>query len=163
IFSSRVAAEGAVDELWDVGFRHGQVGMATPGEAVHEATTVEGELVSRAALGASTGAAAGGAVGALLGAAGVALVARVVPGGADRGAGAGVGGGLARGAAAGAAVGTFLGPFVAMGVAKGEALAHRQDLAAGHTLVVVRAEGRLEEAVAVLRSHGPIEIRMPGE
>src|SRR5262249_39885554 len=150
------AAEGAVDELWDVGFRHGQVGMATPGEAVHEATTVEGEMESRAARGASMGAVAGGGGAALLGAAAVAPVP-----GVDPGAAAGVGGGLALGAAAGAAVGTFLGPFVAMGVAKGETLAHRQDLAAGHTLVVVQAEGRLEEAVAVLRSHGPIEIRMP--
>jgi hypothetical protein len=132
--------------------------MAAPGEAVHEATTPEGRMDNRAAQGAELGAVAGGGVGALFGAAAVALVPEVGPL-----LSAGLAGGIAVGAATGAAVGTFLGPFVALGMSKDQAHAHLRDLTAGRTLVVVRTGDRQEEAVAVLRGHGPVEIKMPGD
>ena len=158
VFPNRGAAEGAIDELWHAGFRHNQIGMATPDEPLHEAQTPIGFAEDRAATGAEVGAVTGGGVGALLGAAVVALVPGIGPVLAG-----GLLTGLVVGAAAGAAVGSYLGPFIALGIAKDRAHAYGRELKSGRTLVVVRADERTPEAVSILRGHGPISLDAEGK
>jgi hypothetical protein len=160
VFEDRGRAESAIDELWHAGFRHEQIGLAAPGQELAEATTPVGRAEERAATGASAGAVTGGAVGALIGAAAIAAVpgiGQVLAGGTL----AGIMASVAGGAAAGAAVGTYLGPFVAMGFSEDRARRYARELQAGRTLVSVNAEGREEEAIAILRDHGPTDLRTP--
>jgi hypothetical protein len=158
VFANRGAAEGAIDELWHAGFGHKQIGMAAPGEPVHEAQTPIGFAEDRAATGAEVGAVTGGGVGALLGAAVVVLVPGIGPVLAG-----GLLTGLVVGAAAGAAVGSFLGPFIALGIAEDRAHAYDKELKAGRTLVVVQVNGRTPDAVNILRSHGPLSLDTEGK
>ena len=108
VFDQYPQAKVAVDRLWHAGFAHTEVGIAGPGEKMHEAQTAEGEVEDTAAKGAVTGAIAGGGVGAVAGA----LATGLIPGVGPVVAG-GLLLGLITGAAAGAAGGTFIGPFVA--------------------------------------------------
>jgi hypothetical protein len=160
VFPDRGRAESAIDELWHAGFRHDQIGLAAPGHGLSEATTVVGRVEDRAASGATAGAVTGGAVGALIGAAVIAAVPGIGPVLAG-GALAGVLAGVAGGAAAGAAVGTYLGPFVAMGFSEEDSRRYERELRAGRTLVTVQPDGRAEAAEAILREHGPSDLRVP--
>lgn len=153
VFLTRGAAEGAIDELWHAGFDHNQVGMATPGQPLQEAQTRTGPAEDRAATGAEVGAASGAGVGAIVGAAAVALIPGIGPVLAG-----GLLTGMVVGAAAGAAFGSYLGPFIALGISKDDAQLYTRELKAGRTVVVVQANERTPEAVAILRSHGPISI-----
>jgi hypothetical protein len=158
VFADRGRAESAIDDLWHARFRHDQIGIATPGHGVTEATTPIGRAEDKAAQGASTGAITGGAVGAVVGAAAVATIPGIGPILAG-GTLAGILASVAGGAAAGAAVGTYLGPFVAMGLSDEEARRYGRELHAGRTILTVDPDGREEEALQILRDHGPTDLR----
>jgi hypothetical protein len=149
VFDTRGQAESAIDELWHAGFPHEQIGIAMPGGRVTEATTATERSEETAAEGAVAGSVVGGALGAIVGG----LVAGLVPGIGPVVAG-GILTGVVLGGAAGAAAGSYGGPFLALGLSDEEGKQVGQHLAAGRTVVVVRAGDRSDEAFQVLRSHG---------
>jgi hypothetical protein len=153
VFETRAQAEVAVDSLWHAGFAHGDIGLASPGKPAHLARTPEGEVEHVAASGAVVGAAAGGALGAVAGAIATAFIPGIGPVVAG-----GMLVGVLTGTATGAAVGTFAGPFIAMGFSEDDAQKYEHQVARGHTLVVVRAEDRHDEAVGILREAGAEEV-----
>ncbi len=116
IFANRGMADSAIDALLHAGFLKSEIGLASPGEHLHEADTATEQLEERAAHGASTGAVTGGVLGAFAGMIAVATIPGFGPvllGGLLLGS--------LGGAAAGAALGTFAGPFVAMGLKEKDA------------------------------------------
>jgi hypothetical protein len=151
-FSTRIQAEGAIEELWRAGFPKAQIGLAALGEPMQRGTTAAEGLEDNAATGAVAGAVTGGAVGALAGA----LVVAAIPGVGEILTG-GLLMGIATGAAAGAALGSFAGPFVALGFSKKTARQYETDLRAGRSIVLVQTD-RPEEAMLVLHSHDPISV-----
>jgi hypothetical protein len=158
VYAGLGKAESAVDELWHAGFDKDAIGLATPGEPVHRATTAGEPAEEAAAEGALVGAASGTLVGAAAGAVAIAALPGLGPilaGGALMG--------IVVGAATGAAVGTFAGPFIAMGFSKRTAAHYENQFRAGHCLVVVHAGDRLDEALVILKKHGPLELSMPDE
>lgn len=160
VFDEYAQAKVAVDRLWHAGFAHEEVGIAGPGEPVREAQTAEGKVEDTAARGAVTGAIAGGGVGAVAGA----LATGLIPGIGPVVAG-GLLLGIITGAAAGAAGGTFLGPFIALGFTEEEARYYEKEFHAGRTIVTVRADARVADAVTILRGCGAHDInqRLPEE
>src|SRR5712691_5867092 len=99
VFDDRAQAESAIDDLWHTGFRHDQIGIASPGGRLTEAQTPTGAREDKAATGAATGAVTGGALGVLAGTLAMVLlpgVGAVLTGGLLAG--------IIGGAAAGAAV-----------------------------------------------------------
>jgi len=150
VYPSRSQAEAAVSELWHLGFPKDSIGLAAPGEKLHQATTATEPVEEGAAKGAIIGAVAGSAVGAAAGA--VALTAfpwlgAILIGGNLMG--------IAGSTAAGAALGTYAGPFVAMGLTESAAKHYGEHLQAGRSVVVVYPGRRHEEAASVLKSHDP--------
>jgi hypothetical protein len=149
VFEDRGHAEAAIDELWHAGFRHDQIGIATPGGHMSEATTANDTEEENAGTGAVAGAVGGGVVGALAGA----LVMGLVPGIGPVLAG-GILTGIVLGGAAGAAAGSYLGPFIALGLSEDEARIFERELKAGRTIVTVKADDRAAEVQTILHSHG---------
>jgi phage tail tape-measure protein len=149
VFEDRGHAEMAIDELLHQGFSRDQVGIVMPHGEVKEAQTPTERSEERAAKGAVAGAVSGGAAGAVAGA----LATALIPG-----VGAVLAGGLLTGillgSAAGAAGGSYVGPFVALGFSKEEETEYEQHLKAGRTVVVVRPEDHVNDAVQILREHG---------
>ncbi len=149
VFDVPGQAETAIDELRHAGFRHDQIGILAPGGQVHEAVTPTEEREEDAALGAATGAIAGGAVGAAVGALAVALIPGIGPvltGGIFTG--------ILLGSAAGAAAGSYAGPFIALGFSEHDANHYGNELKEGRTVVTVRADDRVAEALSILHTHG---------
>ena len=144
VFPDLTHAEHAVGELCAAGFSSDQIGCLTPDAAAKTETPLgRGTMVGE---GASVGAVAGVTAGVLLG---VVLSNFVLPG-----VGPVLVGGLlagALGAAAGAAGGGVLGALIGMNIPEEEARLYEQHFHSGRTLVTVRADGRYEEAVALLR------------
>jgi hypothetical protein len=147
VFDSETAAARAAAELRDLGFSDGEVGWARGGDAPEAAVPRGGGLGTAGALIIGAGAMAGyGAAfaalfypavftaltGAVLSLA-LALVAVVVAAGE-----------FARGSLASRRVAAV-------------SPAYATDLFAGRAVVTVRAGGRSEEAMAVLRRHGAVE------
>jgi hypothetical protein len=149
VFDTRGQAEGAIDALWHAGFREDQIGIAAPGMPTKEATTPTGELEKSGARGAVAGTITGGTVGAILGGLGVGLI----PGIGQVLAG-GILAGVVGGAAAGAAGGAYLGPFLTLGFSEEDARASEQHLRAGRIIVTIKAEGREDQALTIVKSHG---------
>ena len=144
VFQDRSHAEFAVAELLRNGFGPEQIGVVTPdaGPVVEVPHIPEG---TKAREGAVAGAAGGGVLGGVLGAA---LATVVLPG-----IGPIVAAGILAGAlaGAGAAGGGVLGALIGLSIPEEEARHHEREFHSGRTLVTVRAEGRYEEAVALLR------------
>jgi hydrogenase maturation factor len=67
---------------------------------------------------------------------------------------AGVMAGLVAGAGAGAAAGGIVGALTGLGASEEEARYYQQELEAGRALVVVKTDGRSEEATTVLVNQG---------
>jgi hypothetical protein len=156
-FATRGLAEAAVDALWHAGFEKNQIGLAGPGEQLHEATTATEPIEQAAENGAVRGAVAGSAIGALAGA----VAAATIPGFGPVMAG-GLLIGIAGGATGGAALGTFAGPFIAMGLSKERAHHYESEFRSGRTIVVVQAPDRHEEAVKILSSFEPLHVEAAG-
>jgi hypothetical protein len=144
-FSDRAHAEHAVAELQANGFQPEQLGVLIPGgdPQMDVPALPPGD---HAGAGAGIGSVAGGALGGLLGAA---LATSIIPG-----VGTVVAGGMLvaalEAALAGATGGGILGALIGMMVPKEEAHHHHEAFRSGRTLVTVRAEGRYDEALAIL-------------
>src|SRR5262249_1151276 len=66
---------------------------------------------------------------------------------------AGILAGTLGGAGAGATAGGILGALIGHGVPEADARHYEQEVAAGKTIVTVKADGRYDEAVNILRKH----------
>jgi hypothetical protein len=117
-----------------------------------EAGVLAEETGTKAGEGAATGAVAGGVLGALggvlagLGALTIPVVGPVIAAGAFATA--------LTGAAVGAGVGAIAGALIGMRIPEEEANWYEERVRGGGWLVTVRADGRYEEARAILRASG---------
>jgi hypothetical protein len=146
VFQDRSHAEYALGLLAEAGFTADQIGVVVPDEAAGiEVPSVDAG--TRAGEGAALGGAAGVALGGLVGAA---LASVVIPGVGPVIA-AGLLAGALGGAAAGAASGTIVGALVGLEIPEPEAHHYARHFHEGRTLITVRAEGRYDEAVAILQ------------
>jgi len=160
-FSDRTHAEHALAELQANGFQAEQIGVLMPGgdPKMEVPPLAPG---NRAGVGAGIGSAAGGALGGLLGAA---LATSIIPG-----VGPVIAGGIlvaaVEAALAGATGGGILGALIGLMIPEEEAHHHHGAFRSGRTLVTVRAEGRYDEALAILQRAGEWEEKHrthPGE
>jgi len=154
IFTSRMAAERAVDDLIRAGFSQGDVSLlmsdSTQGREFGIKTT------SKAPEGAATGAAIGGTLGAV--AAGLAAVASItIPGFALVAAGPIVA--ALTGLGAGAAAGGITGALVGLGIPEHEAKFYHDEIQRGRILVGVHASGdRKDQAKKILDAAGAEKV-----
>jgi hypothetical protein len=150
IFENHDRAEEAVNALRRAGFPEEQIGfvarnLATPREGAPTDTREH-----HVAEGAAAGAVGGGAIGTI---AGLAVAAGLIPPLGPVVAG-GFLVGLLASAAAGVAVGGAVGGLAGLGIPQEDAGAYEKDLEAGRTMVTVKADGRYDEAVRLLRQFG---------
>jgi hypothetical protein len=99
----------------------------------------------------------GGVAGGVLGAVAAGLIPGVGPI-----ISAGILTATAVGAGAGAATGGLLGGLTGLGVSEDEARTYESEFKSGRTLVAVKADGRYNEAVSVLREAGASNIENQG-
>ena len=158
IFTSRDAAERAVQRLAASGISRDHLTLLTPGTDVRRLGSLpvdEGEAPGTgAAIGAVTGAAAGAGVGVPIGAA----VSLIVPG-----IGPIIAFGLLGAAlfgAGGAAIGTALENKLTQGVPRDDLFVYENALRSGHSVVValVEDEASAQRAHAVLREEGALDM-----
>jgi uncharacterized protein (TIGR02271 family) len=148
VFPNRTEAQQAVAELRRAGFRDDQIGVITQkhDESTPTVTTGAG---SKAAEGAAIGAAAGAGAGALwaLGiAAGIFPPLGIVAGGTLMA--------ILASAGAGAAVASVAGALIGLGIPEEEATFYEGEVKSGRTLVTIKAGGRYDDAVAIIRRFG---------
>jgi hypothetical protein len=154
LFHDPDKAREAVESLKDAGFRGEDIGIL-----MRDRERAEGmarDTGTDVAAGAATGAVGGGVLGGLAGWL-VGIGAIAIPGVGPFLAAGALGSALA-GAAIGAGVGAIAGALVGMGIPKEEAEWYEGEVKGGRTLVTVRAEGRYNEARALLRRHGAYDI-----
>lgn len=149
VFPNREDAERAVDALHRAGFSDKQIGLAARDGDKHERMQTTGGTDTKADEGGITGALAGAGIGGVLGAAAVGLIPGIGPVIA-----AGALAGILGGAAAGAATGGLVGWLSGQGIPEEEAREYESEFKAGRTLVTVQADGRYDEAVAILQRSG---------
>jgi len=159
VFEDRHQADKAVGELLKAGFRQNQIGLAMrhAEEAAGETTPADAEG-SHAGSGAIAGVLTGLGLGTL---AGLGVLAGVIPvvGPAIT---AGTLGIILSNAAAGAGIAGLVGALVGAGVPEHEAKYYHEEFEAGRTIVTVAADGRADEATAVLRRHGAYDMSSRG-
>jgi hypothetical protein len=149
-------ADRAVDELRRAGFRDDQIGVAMRYDSGGDATTAgvtDGDE-SRAGTGAIAGILGGLGLGAV---AGLGVLSGVIPviGPAIAGGTLGV---ILSNAAVGAGVGGLVGALVGAGIPEDEAQYYHSEFEAGRTIVTVKADGRADDAMAILRRHGAYDM-----
>jgi len=153
-FEDRQRAQQAVDELRRLGFREDQIGVAARGDEHVEGATAVGEKGSKVATGAGIGAATGLGVGALWG---IGILAGVMPV-----IGPAIAGGtlatILSSAVAGAAAAGLAGALIGLGIPEEEAEFFDQEFKEGRTIVTVKADGRYDQAMAVLRRFGAYDM-----
>jgi hypothetical protein len=160
VFDDRLQADRAVDELRRAGFRDDQIGVAmrydAAGDMAGDATIVDSTAAdeTRAGTGAIAGALGGLGLGAL---AGLGVLSGVIPvvGPAIAGGTLGV---ILSNAAVGAGVGGLVGALVGAGIPEDEAQYYHGEFEAGRTIVTVRADGRADDAMAILRRYGAYDM-----
>ena len=155
VFEDRRQADTAINELRQAGFREDQIGVATrraEGETLEATTAEEG---SRAGTGAITGALAGAGLGGLVG---LGVIAGVIPVIGPVIAGGTLAAILAN-AAGGAAIGGLVGALAGSGIPEEETQYYQGEFEAGRTIVTVKADGRYDEAVTILRRHGAYDMQ----
>jgi hypothetical protein len=146
IFSHRSAAEAALRDLRDAGFKDERIGIAMQ-ERVEQGDLLD-DAGSASAEGAAKGAVSGGLVGGLVGLLGSLLIPGLGPvlaGGVLASTLAGVG--------LGAATGGILGALMGLGVPEEDAKHFDQGFREGGTLITVDAGVRTPEALAILSRH----------
>ena len=149
VFANQLQAQQCVQELKRLGFDDDQIGVAARGESNTIADTNVAED-TEAGSGALTGAVAGAGVGGLWA---LGIMAGVLPviGPAIAG---GVLASILSSAAAAAAVGGVAGALIGLGIPEDEADTYEKEFHAGRTIVTVRGESRLDEAISVMRKNG---------
>jgi hypothetical protein len=152
LFADRAQAEQAVEALHRAGFAPEQIGVVVRdgGTPAETAPVVDADV--RPEQGAAAGAVTGGVLGTLLGA-GIAMTLPVVGPALALGVLAGALGGATLGITGGGLVGALLG----LGISQEEASYYQEEFVRGRTLVTVRANGRRDEALAILKRHGALE------
>jgi len=149
VFRNRQDAERAVDELHRAGFTDEQIGVAARDDDARSGTQTSGGADTKGEEGGLTGMLAGAGIGGVIGAAAVGLIPGIGPVIA-----AGALAGILGGAAAGAATGGLVGWLAGQGVPEEEARHYESEVKAGRTLVTVQADGRYDEAAAILQRGG---------
>ncbi|HZW32300.1 MAG TPA: general stress protein [Isosphaeraceae bacterium] len=161
VFDDRQQADRAVDALRRAGFRDDQLGVAWrhEEEAVHVAGSDQATDETRAGEGAAVGALAGLGLGAV---AGIGVLSGVIPviGPAIA---AGTLGVILTNAAAGAGIGGLVGALVGAGIPEAEAQYYQNEFEAGRMIVTVQAEGRADDAMAILRRYGAVDWSSRGD
>lgn len=158
VFEDRKKADEAISELRTAGFREDQIGVVMRHEeGLVEAKTDDDEG-SRAGTGAIAGALTGLGLGAL---AGLGVLSGVIPviGPAIA---AGTLGVILSNAAVGAGVAGLVGALVGAGIPEEEAQYYQSEFEAGRAIVTVTANGRADEATAILRRHGAYDMSTQG-
>jgi len=157
VFEDRRHADQAVAELRQAGFREDQIGVAMRhAEGGTDAATTKGDTY------AEEGGVAGLLTGLGLGAlAGLGVLSGFIPviGPAIAGGTLGV---LLSNAALGAGVAGLAGALVGWGIPEEEAKYYHGEFEAGRTIVTVQADGRYDEAVAILRRYGGYDMTTRG-
>jgi uncharacterized protein (TIGR02271 family) len=155
VFSSREAAERAIEDLHGAGFTGSQIGIAAreSGSSGTLDTANAGDTDSEAGTGAMTGALAGAGLGAL---AGLGILAGVIPivGPAIAGGTLGI---ILSNAAAGAGLAGLTGALVGAGMSEDDAGYYQSEFESGRTIVTVEAGSRADDARRILMRHGMIE------
>jgi len=161
VFSDYPSADKAVADLHKAGFREDQIGFVgrheTAETVVKDKTTEEGETY--AGEGALTGVLAGAGLGAL---AGLGILAGVIPV-VGPAIAAGTLGVILSNVAGGAAVAGVVGALIGAGIPEEEAEYYNKEFEAGRAIVSVTANGRADEATAILRRHGAYDMHTAGE
>jgi len=158
VFDDRAHAQQAVKDLRQAGFREDQIGVvARDGEAVAGAEQVT-DKGSHVATGAATGVAAGAGIGALWA---LGIAAGILPG-----IGPVISGGILASvlasAAGGAAIAGVAGALIGLGIPEHEAQYYENEFQQGRVLVTVKANGRYDEAWAILQRHGAYNVNTAG-
>ena len=150
-FEYRDRADAAVTALQAAGFAHADIGViARRTDEWSDFDNANDTPTDNAATGAVAGAAAGAGVGGLW-ALGISVglmpaIGPIVAGGLL--------GSVLASAAAGAAAGGVGGALLGLGLSEDDANYYHSEVAAGRTVVTVRAGDRFEEAMGILRDHG---------
>jgi len=156
VFEDRRHADQAVNDLRKAGFREDQIGVAMRHDQGATDVTSEGETE------AGTGAVAGVLTGLGLGAlAGLGVLSGMIPviGPAIAGGTLGI---ILSNAAAGAGIAGLVGALIGAGIPEHEAKYYQGEFEAGRTIVTVNADGRVGEAMAILRRHGAYDMDTRG-
>lgn len=146
VFKNRLQAFKAIEDLRKAGFNDDLIGFIRKegNTGPLQATVEETHMAS-----VTTGAVGGGVLGGILGAA----VALLIPGIGPMIAG-GILGAALGGAALGVATGSLLGIFTGIGLSDEEARYYQSELAAGNTIVTIKAGQRYTEAQNILQRNG---------
>jgi uncharacterized protein (TIGR02271 family) len=157
VFRDRAHAQQAVRELRQMGFSEDDIGVvshrddeSTDGQIGREAADEETNAGSGALAGAATGLGLGGLWGLGVVAGALPAIGPVIAGGALAA--------VLASAATGAAAGGLLGALIGMGIPEEEAEYYQGELERGRTIVTVRANGRYDEAQAVLYRHDAYDV-----
>lgn len=154
LFPSREQAIKAVNELKSFGFKDEQIGLITRDRnANNELIEHHDDTASGAASGAVGGTLLGGLVGLLLGTGALLIpgIGPVVAGGLFASSAVGM---TALGAGAGAAGGALLGALTDIGIADDEAKYFESGFRNGSTLVTIKSDDRLNEALEIIVRNG---------
>jgi uncharacterized protein (TIGR02271 family) len=148
VFEDQAHAQAAVAELRRVGFREDQIGVISHDRTTTGKTT--GDKGTHMAEGAAAGVAAGAGIGALWA---LGIAAGMLPA-----IGPVIAGGLLASvlasAAGGAAAAGLIGALIGLGIPEEEARYYEGEFKSGRTLVTIKADGRYDEGLAVVRRHG---------
>jgi len=155
VFEDRSQADAAVSELRRAGFREDQIGVASRGAEGETWGTATDEGGSHVGTGALTGVLAGAGLGGLVG---LGILSGIIPAIGPVIAGGTLAAILAN-AAGGAAVGGLIGALTGAGIPEEEARYYHGEFEAGRTIVTVQADGKYDEAVAILRRHGAYDMQ----
>jgi hypothetical protein len=150
VFATREEANRAIAELRQAGFRDDQIGVIARQTDHDPAPSLGRATGTHVAEGTAIGAATGAGVGALW-AIGIATLGLPALGPAVAG---GILTAILASAGGGAAVGTLVGALIGLGVPEDEAGFYEGEFKAGRVLVTVKADGRYDDALAVIRRTG---------
>jgi uncharacterized protein (TIGR02271 family) len=155
VFDDRDQARRAVEDLKRSGFSDDMIGIAARDrETRGDVETARDTTGSQAGKGAATGVGIGAGAGALWGAG---ILAGVIPGIGPAIAGGALGV-LLSSAVAGAAAAGIAGALIGLGIPEDEARYYEDEFKEGRILVTVKADGRYDEARALLRRAGAYDI-----
>jgi hypothetical protein len=150
VFEIRSQADDAIHDLQQAGFHDEQIGFVVRDNNQDTITVpvTENDEVDTGG-GAAAGAVSGGIIGGVVGAAAALLVPGVGPA---------IAGGILiailGGVVFGAAAGGILGALMNLGVPEEEARYYEGEFSSGRTIVMVKADGRQQEATTILHRNG---------
>lgn len=158
VFEDRLHADQAIAELKQAGFRDDQVGVAMRHSDDLGSSGTDDADDGHAGSGAMTGVLAGLGLGTL---AGLGVLAGVIPV-VGPAIAAGTLGVILSNAAAGAGIAGLVGALIGAGVPEHEATYYQGEFEQGRTIVTVQADGRADEASAILRRRGAYDMSTRG-